>query len=211
MSVISLPAAARASSRIILFELVRAQEALVTNTGVSQITSWPDRRWFTRFEVVPKSGATLRAWALALDQLSDLANVFALSPPYYTAPSTGYAGASPLVMGASQLGQSLIVDGLTPSAAVLTAGDFISFDTTSPLSNTNRQLIKVAANVTANGSGQATITLVTPIRQAPADNAAVNVQTPSAFFRLTTPRSSVDLQLPGLSMFVLDAEERIFP
>jgi hypothetical protein len=211
VSVITLPATALASCSEIAFELVRAQESLQTISGVTQITSFPDVRWFAQLQVIPQQGAALRAWALALDRLSDLSNVLALSPPYYEGPSTGYAGSNPAVAGADQLGLSLDVDGLPNSTAILIAGDFISFDTTSAKSNTNRQLIKVGANVTSNGSGQATITLETPIRQAPANDAVVNVLTPSAFFKRVKPRSSVILVPGKFSTFTVDLEERIFP
>jgi hypothetical protein len=211
MSLISLPATALAACGQIAFEMRRSQEALTLTTGVTQITSWPDRRWFARLSVNPKFDSQLLAWSLALDQLSDLSNHFALGPPHYRAPSTGYAGSNPLVNGGSQLGLSLAVDGLPNSTAILLAGDFISFDTTSPLSNTNRQLIKVASNVTSNGSGEATISLVTPIREAPANNATVNVATPTAFFRFSRPMSSIDLQPGNYSSFVIEAEERIWP
>jgi hypothetical protein len=211
MSVISLPAAALASCGEISFELVRSQEVLQTIAGITQVTSFPDRRWAATLHVNPQHRTAILTWSLAIDQLSDRANVLALSPPYYTGPSTGYAGASPLVNGANQLGLDIDVDGLTPSTAILLAGDFISFDVTSARGNTNRELIKVAQNVTSNGAGEATIALVTPIRQAPANNAAVNITTPSAYFMLRESRSPVHL-VPGMfSSFVLDLEERIFP
>lgn len=211
MSVISLPAAALASCSTIRFEMVRSQEVLRTISGIAQVTSFPDRRWTARLSVVPQFGSALMAWSLVMDQISDLSNVFALGPPHYTGPSSGYAGANPLVDGADQLGLSLVVDGVTPSAQILSAGDYLSFDTTSAWGNTNRQLNRTTANVTADGSGQATIPLLYPIREAPADDATVQIKTPTAFFNLTTPRSAIDLQ-PGLySTFEIDAEERIFP
>lgn len=211
MSVITLPAAARSACSAIRWEMSRSQTITYTISGVGQVTSLPDRRWNARLSVNPQFATTLMAWTLALDQLSDLTNVFALGPPHYTAPASGYAGANPAVMGASQLGLSLIVDGVTPSAQILTAGDYLSWDTTSARSNTNRQLNRAASNVTANGSGVATIPLVYPIRQAPADNATVQIQTPTAFFTLTTPRSSIDLQPGSYSAFELEVAERIFP
>ncbi len=211
MSVISLPASALSACGSIRFELVRVQSLLTTLSGVSQVTSFADKRWSAQLSVNPQFESQLRAWSLAIDQLSDLGNVLALTPPYYEGPSTGYSGAGPLVNGASQTGLSLAVDGVSPSTAILSAGDFISFDVTSPLGNSNRQLIKAAANVTSNGSGQATIQLVTPIRQSPADNAAVNISTPSAYFGFSSPKSTVDYQPGKYSAFVLDLIERIYP
>lgn len=211
MSVISLPEAALSACAEITFELMRSQEVQTTIAGVSQVTSFPDRRWRARLQVVPQATAQLRAWSLALDQLSDLTNVVALSPPHYEAPSTGYAGPSPVVEGGSQLGLTLNCDGVTPSVAILSAGDYFSFDVTSPLGSTNRQLNRVTVAATADGTGDVDFTLMLPIRQAPADNAAVNITTPSAFFRLAAPLSTVDLRGRKMSTFVVDLEERIFP
>lgn len=209
MSVLSLPASALASSRFIRFEYVYTQDVLEHHDGAVQFTTYPNRKWVAQLEVNPQFDADLRAWALVLDRLTDRNNVIALGPPYYSGPSTGYSGSSPLVNGASQLGTSLAIDGLSNSSAIQWAGDFLSFDVTTSLSNTNRQLIKVQANYSSNGSGEATVTLVTPIRLAPANNAAVNITTPTAFFMLVTPRSVVDYQLGKFSTFTLDFVERI--
>jgi hypothetical protein len=211
MSVITLPASASSTAQVSVFELVRSQEVLSTISGIAQVTSYPDRRWMARLTLKPQKGDALRAWSLALDQLSDLANVFALGPMQYTGPSTGYAGSNPLVVGDDQLGLSLDVDGLPNSTAILLAGDFVSFDTTSTGGSTNRQLMKVVSNVTSNGSGEATMTFTTPIRQAPANNATVNVLTPTAFFMLTEARSRIEMQLLRMARFEIDAVERIFP
>jgi hypothetical protein len=145
-----------------------------------------------------------------MEQLSDRTNVFAYGPPYYSGPSTGYAGAGPLVNGASQLGLSLVCDGVTPSAAILLAGDFLSFDVTSPGGATNRQLNKVIANATADGGGNVTFSLMLPIRQAPAENAAVNIFTPTAQFMLAQSRGGPeDIDVLLRSGFTLDAIEQV--
>lgn len=212
MAVITLPTTAAGDfAKTARFALRRAQDVLRTHAGVSQITSYPDHRWFTTFHVVLQSEAGVRAWSLALDQLSDRDNIFALQPPQSTGPSTGYSGSDPLVAGSDQLGASLDVDGLPSSTAILLAGDFVSFDTTSPGGSTNRQLLKVTDDVTSDGNGDATLNFATPIRQAPANNAAVELGTPTAFFMLSDPESIVDLQLRRRSEFVIEAEERIYP
>lgn len=210
MAVITLPAD-KGASRFISFKLSRSQGLLQTQAGVSQVTTYPDRRWFAQLQIVIQSGASLRAWALALEQLTDRANVFALTPPYYGGPSTGYSGSAPQVMGASQLGLTLDVDQLDLSSSILTAGDFFSFDVTSAGGSTNRQLNKVTANASSDGAGEATFALMLPIRQAPADNAAVELDTPSAFFCLSDPEAVVNLMLREVSEFVIDAEEMVFP
>jgi hypothetical protein len=116
------------------------------------------------------------------------------------------------VNGADQLGTTLDVDGLDVSEDILSAGDFISFDVTSGQGNTNRQLIPVTSAVQSDTSGEATISLAYPIREAPANDAAVNIFTPTAFFMLSEPRGGFQaLDVKKSSEFMIDAVERIFP
>jgi hypothetical protein len=69
----------------------------------------------------------------------------------------------------------------------------------------------VTAAASSNGSGEATFSLLVPIRQAPANDAAVNIFTPTAFFMLNQAQGGVEIDANQFSAFVLDAVERIFP
>ncbi len=210
MSVISLPSSLSSFVRAESFYLRNSDSAIDTIAGVTQITSYSDRRWTLRFDIIPVRTTNLRVWNSFAMQVSQLQNVFAYGPPHYSGPSTGYAGASPVVAGADQLGLSLDVDGLSISSSILSAGDFFSFDVTTGAGNTNRQLNMVTADVSSNGSGEATFSLLVPIRQAPADNAAVNISTPTAFFRLVNPEAGLNLDVDQFSTFSFDAIERVF-
>jgi hypothetical protein len=189
------------------------QSPLTTTAGVSQITSFPSRLWELSFATIPfhRDEDAFREWSLAIDQLSDLANCFHFSPPDYQGPSTGYAGATPLVMGGSQLGTSLICDGVSNSVPIVKAGDFASFTVTSPGGNSNRQLLKIAADASSNGSGQVTLAFTKPIRQAPADNATVQIFTPTAQFRLTQSRYVVASDSDDFASFSVEAIEQVYP
>lgn len=211
MSVISLPLSVSSYVRSDGFTLRRNETGIETLAGVTQITSFPDRRWLTTINLKPLLGTAIRDWNLFAMQLTSLANSFAYSPPYYSGPTTSYAGASPLVMGAGQTGTSLVVDGLSNSVPILKAGDFLSFDVTTGLGNTNRQLNAVTADVSSNGSGQATFALLIPIRQSPADDAAVNITTPSALFRFTKPEALVQMDVENAGTIAFDAIELILP
>lgn len=85
-----------------------------------------------------------------------------------------------LVNGASQTGRSLIVDGLPNSTTVLTAGQFVTV---------GDQLLQLTANVTTNGSGQATLSFAPPLRSAPADNAVVEFKNPYCLMYLADQAS----------------------
>lgn len=209
MSLIALPSN---QMRVASFELQQSQDVSRTLAGVTQVTSYPDRSWLLAAEVVEQRTATLRAWSLAMIQLSDRSNWFAYGSPYYSGPNTGYAGATPLVKGAAQLGSSLACDGVTAGAAILLAGDFLSFDMTTSLGATNRQLVPVTANATADGSGNVTFALAYPIRLAPADNAVVNIATPTAFFMFAESKGGpADYRANRFSGFKIEAIERILP
>lgn len=208
MSLITLPSGGNALS----FELIQTQQLLRMISGVTQVTSFADRSWAMKLQVESKKDSALRAWVLAMNRLSDRSNWFSFKPPYYSGPSGGYAGSSPLVKGAGQTGSSLACDGVTAGATVLLAGDMLSFDVTTGLGNTNRQLVPVTANAVADGSGNVTFSLAYPIRQSPADNAAVNISTPSALFILSESRGGVpDFKTSRWSTFAIDAIERIAP
>lgn len=95
-------------------------------------------------------------------------------------PRQGAGGGSPLVNGAGQTGRTLVIDG-APSSVTgwLKDGDYFHFD-----SGGLRELKLVTADVDTDGSGNATITFEPPTRTAPADNAAVEIDNPSALMRL---------------------------
>lgn len=114
---------------------------------------------------------------------------------------TGSPG-TPLVKGAGQAGTSLLIDGLTPGH-VLSKGQFVSIVTSS-----QRFLYRLAASVTANGSGEATLTLRTMLRRPPADNDVVEIAQPmiEGFVRdLGTWAVGVD-RLVGLQFTVRERE-----
>jgi len=92
----------------------------------------------------------------------------------------GPGGGTPLIKGSDQTGLTLLTDGWTASTTVLYAGDRVGV---------SGQMIPVVSDVTSDGSGNATIALAHPIRNAPADNASIEVDNPSARFALTNKAS----------------------
>ena len=119
--------------------------------------------------------------------------------------TVGALGGTPLVNGASQnvtyvatkdtVGQSLITDGWTASAAILTQGDVFTIagvyavNPVSKQSTGSLQTFVVTADVSADGTGDATIAISPQIitsgayqtvDAAPADNAAITIKTGSA-------------------------------
>lgn len=94
----------------------------------------------------------------------------------------GTATGTPLVMGASQTGYSLITDGWTAGVTnILRAGDFFRI---------GNNLFMNLTDVNSNGSGQATLDIFpnigTTIRPSPSDNAPITTASPKGLFRLDT-------------------------
>lgn len=79
---------------------------------------------------------------------------------------------TPRVNGANQAGKVLVADGFT-AGYVPRAGQFFSI-----VSGGRRYLHQIAADVTANGSGQASLQLTTRLRVPPADNAVLEFGAP---------------------------------
>lgn len=97
----------------------------------------------------------------------------------YSYSRRGSGAGTPLINGANQVGTSIVTDGWTASATgVLLQGDLIQI---------RNQLVMVMADVNANGSGQATLTVRPAVRIAPADNASINTSTPTGLFKLLNP------------------------
>lgn len=108
-------------------------------------------------------------WRAFYALLQGRANTFELPIPTYDGPSSGYSGPAGLVNGAGQTGNSLITDGWSNSTQIFRAGDLFTV---------NNELKIVTANVSSNGSGEATIPIEPPIRVPPANNAPLEIDEP---------------------------------
>lgn len=189
------------------FELVRADEALEFLTGAVQVTAFSKALWRASW-TLPKLGGTddLRRWRAALAQLSAIGNAFAHGPPEYTGPSTGYAGPAPLVNGASQLGKSLICDGAAASAAILKTGDYFS------VAAAGKNELKIAtADASADGLGNVTFAFEPALRNAPADNATIEIFAPRCEFRLAAPTGSWTIDMMRNGEITIEAIESFAP
>jgi len=97
---------------------------------------------------------------------------------------TAYQGVvasyGPFVNGASQTGDTLVIDGCSPNVTgFLLPGDYIQIGSASAT-----QLYKVLTQVDTDGSGGATLDIWPDLRSSPADNAAVVVANTKGRFRL---------------------------
>lgn len=181
--------------------------SLVSNTvtftsplsGTVQTLARGGDRWACTVTTPPLNGATravMRAFAASLR-----GNANRVVMPDHSHTRRGTQSAAVAVNGASQVGSSLVVDGGTASATLL-AGDYIGVD---------GYLHMLTADATFNGSGQATLSIVPPLRRSPADNATVTVTNPTARFLLTGNTTGWSNQPGGISTLTFEFVEDLTP
>ena len=139
-------------------------------TGQVQTSTRPGGHWEfdTQWEVLEDT--RLGQWMALLAQAQEEQatfywNNYPKCRPLNYLNGTGWG--TPLVNGATQTGRTLVCDGFTAGTALL-RGDCFAFD-----NSLYREMHMLTADVTANGSGQATLTFTPAIRRSPADNAAI--------------------------------------
>lgn len=143
-------------------------------SGDTQAAELPGARWFSTYTLAPKKRSEEAAVQAFLVALSGASGTFYGYDPAGVTP-LGTPTGTPRVNGDDQVGSSLITDGWTNSTLVLKAGDYFTV---------NSEYKMVTADVTSNGSGQATISFKPNLRSSPADNDNVVVTNPTCIMRL---------------------------
>lgn len=201
MTTITTPAFTAISSYELTLQ--RADVGLKFMNGAEVIYAPNIAFWILSAPLAVMNAADARAWMAALVQLSKFGNTFDFTPPdYNSGPSGGYAGANPLVNGASQVGTSLICNGVSNNTLIVSAGDYLEV---------NNEFKMVTANATSNGSGAVTIFFEPALRQSPANGATVQVQTPAVTMRLINPSATQAVRPKDLYNFSLEAVETYGP
>lgn len=181
MTTITLPSTPKPQS--MMWKLVQpAQNNISGWTGARQVLASGRGWWECQITYPPIVGTTnFNPWRAFVALMRGSANDVQI-PVDPTAQSAIANTMS--VNGANQTGRNINVDGLPNSTTVLTAGQFVTI---------GGQLLQLTANVTSNGSGQATLSFEPAIRAAPADNATVEFKNPYALMYLTEdPAHSVE-------------------
>lgn len=112
-------------------------------------------------------------------------------PPFHHSSPAGTALGTPLVKGAGQVAGSstLTTDGWTAGqAGALLPGDFFQ------VGNELKMVVTAAAS---DGSGNATLTVVPPLRTSPADNAAIVTASPTCVMMLAEDTTARWMVQPG--------------
>lgn len=137
-------------------------------TGGRQVLASNRGWWEASIAIPPIVGEkAFQAWRGFIAETRGAANDFQV--PYVAANQTVWGGYSPKINGAGQTGRDIITDGWPISRTVLRKGQAV---------NIGSQLCILTADLTTNGSGQATISIADPVRNATTDNADIEYQRP---------------------------------
>ena len=140
--------------------------------------------------------ATMRAF---ITKLNGQEHRFTLSDISHT--QRGTFGGTPVVDGASQTGSSLDIRGASINTANwIREGDFFQVGS---------ELKQVLADVTTDGSGDATITFGPRIRTSPSDGAPITTTAPTATFLIAQPRTVFAMRPGGVASLSLTAIEDV--
>lgn len=122
------------------------------------------QRWRGTWTLPQLTKEQAAPWIAFFMQLKGQVNTFTASDPDWQTNLGAWSG-TPLVKGASQTGNSLLIDGCNTSVTGWAkAGDYF---------NVASKLYRVTADANSNGSGEVTLSFQPPIYIAPADNAAI--------------------------------------
>ena len=151
-------------------------------TYEQQIFKNPGQRFEADITLPPMPRASADVWNTFFIKLYGQYGTFLLGDPNAATPR-GTASSSPgtpIVNGASQTGDQLVIDGATASqTGYLKAGDYIQLG-----SGASAKFHKVLQDANSDGSGNVTLTIFPDLRSSPADDATVVVTNAKGVFRL---------------------------
>ena len=120
--------------------------------------------------------------------------------PAVISTGQGSPAGTPLVNGASQTGRSLVTDGWNASIAIFKAGDYLK-------EAGSDKVYMVTADVSSDGSGDATISIEPALVSSPADGAAISHSSVPFTVALTSGVQEFSTDTTGLFTYEIDMEE----
>jgi hypothetical protein len=151
-----------------------------------QLVRHQGARWEADITVAEMERPAAEEWIAALASLRGAWGTFRLADPGGATPRGTWAG-TPLVKGAGQTGETLLVDGFS-AGATIKAGDYFQI---------GDRLYKVLVDATES-SGEITIDIWPRLRESPADNAVITTSSAKGLFRLASNTQGWALQGSGL-------------
>lgn len=152
-------------------------------TFAQQVIRNQGERWEGEVTLVPMKRSTVAEVQAFLAKLRGQYGTFLYGDPDYLALGPrGSGGGTPLVKGAGQTGNSLLVDGLPSATAnVWRAGDYIQIGTGS-----SSRLHMIVTDMNTNTAGEGTAEIEPALRSSPSDNAVITHTGAKGVFRLST-------------------------
>lgn len=149
-------------------------------TGATQVYQHQGEWWEgeVTFRTMRRADAGLVQSFLA--QLRGKKGTFLYGDPDALALGLMGAGGTITVNGAGQTGNSLNVDGMTPSTTILKAGDYFQLGTGS-----SAKLYMCTEDLVSNGSGVGVLNFEPRLKVSPIDNQSVITTSPKGVFRLS--------------------------
>lgn len=189
------------------FRLSRAVSSSISPfTFTQQVYKFGGERWEGNVTFPPMTQANAAELQAFFLEMQGQFGTFLYGDANYLAKGPrGLASGSPLVKGAGQTGNTLIVDGLsTGLTGWLKKGDYFQLGT-----GLDSRLYQSSVDVNTNGSGEATINFYPALRVSPADNAAVVVTGAKGLFRLASSVSEWQVEEGNLYNFSFGFMESI--
>lgn len=141
------------------------------------------QQWRLDVYLPPMARAAAEQWAAALISLNGREGTMILPVYGHGSPLGSWAGTAQ-VAGASQTGDALDIDGLTPSQSAITkAGDYFTLE---------NKLYKVLADADSDAGGAATLDIWPSLRASPANDALLTVDNAFGVFYLG---GAVDIEI----------------
>jgi len=159
-------------------------------TGSQQLYQFQGEWWEAEVTLPPLTRTYAADWLASLVSLRGMFGTMYLGDwDGRTARGTASSSAgTPLVNGASQTGNSLVIDGATASqTGYLKAGDYIQIG-----SGSDQRLHMVVADANTDGSGNATLSIEPALRSSPTDNTTITLANAKGVFRLSANETGWD-------------------
>ena len=203
---IGLPTGASSQPTNTTFRIRRiVGQSMSPFTGETQTFRHQGEWWEAEITLPPMNHANAREWVAKLVSMRGVFGTMLLGDwdGRVAQGTASISAGSPLVKGANQAGNTLLIDGATASkTGYLKAGDYIQLGT-----GLTSRLHMVVADANTDGSGNASLDIEPALRTSPSDNLALTVANTKGVFRLVTNTTEWDtnaVRLYGITFAVTE-------
>lgn len=192
-----------ASRRLTIRQLGAVAVAQSPFTGARQVQEWPADRWGFDVELPPMKEYDARVWFAWFAALRGQYGSFLIGDRTQVLPRGAWSTMTPLVDGAAQSGRTLAVKGLSASIAnVARSGDYLQVG-----SGATSRMHMVLMDASSDGAGKATLAIWPPLRESPANSAAIVVNGAKCVASLTSSQRDMTIDEAMVAGIKFSAEE----